>query len=160
TTDLVPLGAIARVEERSSALTIHREKQFPAATLSFNLAPGVALGDAVAAIDAERQALDLPAGVQARFQGSALAFSAALGDALVLVLASLLTLYIVLGVLYESYVHPLTILSTLPSAMVGALLALSLSGHDLDIIAIAGIVLLIGIVQQNAIMLIDFALEA
>jgi multidrug efflux pump len=159
-TQLVPLSAIARVEERSSALTIHREKQFPAATLSFNLAPGVALGEAVAAIEAERQALDLPSGVQARFQGSALVFRAALGDSLLLVLASLLTLYIVLGVLYESYVHPLTILSTLPSAMVGALLALHLSDNELDIIAIIAIVLLIGIVQKNAIMMIDFALQA
>ena len=159
-TELVPLGAIARVEERNSALTIQREKQFPAATLSFNLARSVALGDAVAAIEAERQSLDLPAGVQARFQGSALAFRAALGDSLLLVLASLLTLYIVLGVLYESYVHPLTILSTLPSAMVGALLALYLSGNELGIISIIAIVLLIGIVQKNAIMMIDFALEA
>ncbi|MFZ6045408.1 multidrug efflux RND transporter permease subunit [Pseudomonas sp. CR3202] len=157
---LVPLGAIARLEERSATLNIQREKQFPAATLSFNLAPGVSLGEAVAAIERERRALELPAGVQARFQGSALAFRAALGNSLLLVLASLATLYIVLGVLYESYLHPLTILSTLPSALVGALLALYLSGYELDVIAIIGIVLLIGIVQKNAIMMIDFALEA
>ncbi|MNZ03357.1 Multidrug resistance protein MdtB [compost metagenome] len=157
---LVPLGAIARLEERSATLNIQREKQFPAATLSFNLAPGASLGEAVAAIERERQALALPAGVQARFQGSALALGAALGNSLLLVLASLVTLYIVLGVLYESYLHPLTILSTLPSALVGALLALYLSGNELDVIAIIGIVLLIGIVQKNAIMMIDFALEA
>ncbi len=157
---LVPLAAIARIEQQLAPTVINREKQFPAATLSFNLAEGYSLGDAVAAIEAERTALSLPPAVQTRFQGAALAIGAALSNSLLLVIAAVVTLYIVLGVLYESYIHPLTILSTLPSAAVGALLALLLSGHELNVIAIIGIVLLIGIVQKNAIMIIDFALEA
>ena len=156
----VPLGSVAQVVEAPAALVVNREMQFPSATISFNLAPGHSLGDAVTAIDAERAALDLPASVQTRFQGAALAFRAALDNELYLILAALATMYIVLGVLYESFVHPLTILSTLPSAGVGALLALLLTGNDLSVIAIIGIILLIGIVQKNAIMIIDFALEA
>jgi multidrug efflux pump len=156
----VPLGSFATVSERPARLTVNREKQFPAVTLSFNLAEGYSLGQAVDAIEAEKQALGLPPGIQTRFQGAALAFRAALANELWLVLAAVVTLYIVLGVLYESYLIPLTILSTLPSAGVGALLALRLSGTDLSVIAIIGIILLIGIVQKNAIMIVDFALEA
>jgi len=156
----VPLRSIAHISEKPVALVVNREKQFPAVTLSFNLAEGYSLGQAVDAIEAEKQALGLPLSVQTRFQGSALAFRAALENELWLVLAALVTMYIVLGVLYESYIIPLTILSTLPSAGVGALLALRLSGTDLSVIAIIGIILLIGIVQKNAIMIVDFALEA
>jgi multidrug efflux pump len=156
----VPLSAISRVVETPATLVINREKQFPAATISFNLAPGYALGEAVDAINAATAELQLPASVNTRFQGAALAFRAALANELWLIIAAVVTMYIVLGVLYESYVHPLTILSTLPSAGVGALLALMLSGTDLNVIAIIGIILLIGIVQKNAIMMIDFALEA
>jgi multidrug efflux pump len=156
----VPLGAIAKITEKPTALVINREKQFPAATVSFNLAEGYSLGQAVDAIEAEKQALGLPLSVQTRFQGSALAFRAALDNELWLVLAALVTMYIVLGVLYESYIIPLVILSSLPSAGVGALLALNLSGTDLSVIAIIGIILLIGIVQKNAIMIVDFALDA
>jgi len=156
----VPLGSVARVVEAPAALVVNREMQFPSATISFNLAPGHALGDAVAAIEAERLALDLPASIETRFQGAALAFRAALSNELYLILAALATMYIVLGVLYESFLHPLTILSTLPSAGLGALLALLLTHNDLSVIAIIGIILLIGIVQKNAIMIIDFALDA
>jgi len=130
------------------------------ATLSFNLAPGVALGDAVDAIKAVEADIDMPASVETSFQGAAEAFRNSLSSTLLLILAAVVTMYIVLGVLYESYVHPVTILSTLPSAGVGALLALKLAGLDLGIVAIIGIVLLIGIVKKNAIMMIDFALEA
>src|SRR5690606_14449642 len=133
---------------------------FPAATTSFNLAPGAALGEAVDAIHAAERDLGLPAGIQTRFQGAALAFQASLDSTLLLILAALVTMYIVLGVLYESYIHPVTILSTLPSAGVGALLALMMAGSDLGIVAVIGIVLLIGIVKKNAIMMIDFALDA
>ncbi|ATE59165.1 multidrug efflux RND transporter permease subunit [Thauera sinica] len=157
---LVPLDSVARVVEQPAPLLIGREKQFPAATVGFDPAEGVALGQAVAAIEAELAALALPSAVHARFQGAAMAFNSALADELVLVLAAVLCMYIVLGVLYESYIHPLTILSTLPSAGVGALLALLLCGGELNVIAIIGIVLLIGIVQKNGIMIIDFALEA
>jgi len=157
---LVPLGAIAEVVEQPAILVVNREKQFPAASLSFNLAEGVALGKALALIEREVADLGLPPGIQTRFQGNAQAFEKALGSSLLLVLAAVVTMYIVLGVLYESYVHPLTILSTLPSAGVGALLALFLTGTELTVIAIIGIILLIGIVQKNAIMMIDFALEA
>ncbi|MET0379433.1 MAG: multidrug efflux RND transporter permease subunit, partial [Spongiibacteraceae bacterium] len=156
----VPLNTISRVTETPTALVINREKQFPAATISFNLAPGYALGQAVDAINAATAELAIPASINTRFQGAALAFRAALANELLLIIAAIITMYIVLGVLYESYIHPLTILSTLPSAGVGALLALMLSGTDLNVIAIIGIVLLIGIVQKNAIMMIDFALEA
>jgi len=156
----IPLGTLVRVREMPANLLVSREKQFPAATISFNLAQGYSLGDAVAAIEAKRQSLDLPDSVQTRFRGAALAFRTALSNEVFLILAALVTMYIVLGVLYESFVHPLTILSTLPSAGIGALLALWVSGHDLSVIAIIGIVLLIGIVQKNAIMIIDFALDA
>ncbi len=157
---LVPLSSIAQVIERPAPLAIHHLGQFPAATVSFNLAPGASLGEAVDSIrDAERE-LGLPASMQTSFQGAALAFQASLDSTLLLILAALVTMYIVLGVLYESYVHPVTILSTLPSAGVGALLALMLAGSDLGIVAVIGIVLLIGIVKKNAILMIDFALDA
>ncbi len=156
----VPLSSIARIAETSGSLQTTREDQLPSATISFNLADGYALGDAVTAIEQARQSLNPPPSIMMRFQGAALAFRAALSNELFLILAALATMYIVLGVLYESYIHPLTILSTLPSAGVGALLALMLTGTDLSVIAIIGIILLIGIVQKNAIMMIDFALEA
>jgi multidrug efflux pump len=156
----IPLSAITTVTERPALLAINHIGQFPAATISFNLAPGVALGDAVRAIEAEAQALGLPPSIRASFQGAALAFRASLANELLLILAAIVTMYIVLGVLYESYIHPLTILSTLPSAGVGALLALMVSRTDLGVIAVIGIVLLIGIVKKNAIMMIDFALDA
>jgi len=157
---LVPLSSIAHVVERPTALVINHLGQFPAATISFNLAPGASLGEAVDAIHAAERELGLPASIQTRFQGAALAFQASLDSTLWLILAALVTMYIVLGVLYESYIHPVTILSTLPSAGVGALLALMLAGSDLGIVAVIGIVLLIGIVKKNAIMMIDFALDA
>src|SRR5450830_1597427 len=156
----VPLSSIAHIAETTTSLAISREDQLPSATISFNLATGYALGDAVKAIDDAKQSLNLPASIMTRFQGAAMAFRAALTNELFLILAALATMYIVLGVLYESYIHPLTILSTLPSAGVGALLALIVTGRDLSVIAIIGIILLIGIVQKNAIMIIDFALEA
>ena len=157
---LVPLSSIARVVERPTALVINHLGQFPAATISFNLAPGASLGEAVDAIRALERELELPRSIQTRFQGAALAFQSSLDSTLLLILAALVTMYIVLGVLYESYIHPITILSTLPSAGVGALLALMLAGSDLGIVAVIGIVLLIGIVKKNAIMMIDFALDA
>ncbi len=129
-------------------------------TISFDLAPGYALGDAVAAIDSARQEIGMPASIQASFQGTAAAFRASLTNEPLLILAALITVYIVLGVLYESYIHPVTILSTLPSAGVGAILALMICRQDLSVIALIGIILLIGIVKKNAIMMIDFALEA
>ncbi|HQX05878.1 MAG TPA: efflux RND transporter permease subunit, partial [Zoogloea sp.] len=156
----VPLSSVARISERRSTLAIQHIGQFPAVTLSFNLAPGVALGDAVKAIRAAEAELGLPRGMRSSFQGAALAFQASLDNTLLLILAAVVTMYIVLGVLYESTVHPVTILSTLPSAGVGALLALLVSGHELGMIGIIGIILLIGIVKKNAIMMIDFALEA
>ncbi|CAH0352962.1 MdtB/MuxB family multidrug efflux RND transporter permease subunit [Aquabacterium sp. CECT 9606] len=156
----VPLSSVARISEKAAPLVINHVAQFPAATLSFNLAPGVALGDAVEAIKAEQAKMDLPVSVETDFQGAARAFESSLSNTLLLVVAAVVTMYIVLGVLYESYIHPLTILSTLPSAAVGALLALLAFRLDLGIIAVIGIVLLIGIVKKNAIMMIDFALEA
>ncbi|HEU4458006.1 MAG TPA: multidrug efflux RND transporter permease subunit [Methylibium sp.] len=160
TTVQVPLSSVARVTERPAALAINHVAQFPAATVSFNLAPGAALGDAVDAIKAEEAKLELPARVETSFQGAAEAFRASLTSTLLLILAAVVTMYIVLGVLYESYVHPVTILSTLPSAGLGALLALLAARLDLGIVGIIGIVLLIGIVKKNAIMMIDFALDA
>jgi len=157
---IVPLSSIARVIERPTALVVNHLGQFPAATISFNLAPGASLGQAVEAIGAAEREIGLPASTQTSFQGAALAFQASLDSTLWLILAALVTMYIVLGVLYESYIHPITILSTLPSAGVGALLALMLAGSDLGIVAVIGIVLLIGIVKKNAIMMIDFALDA
>ncbi len=156
----VPLSAVAHVSEKPTALVINHIGQFPAATISFNLAPGASLGDAVGAIRAATRQLGLPASVETGFQGAALAFQGSLDNTLLLILAAIVTMYIVLGVLYESYIHPVTILSTLPSAGVGALLALMISRTDLGIIGIIGIVLLIGIVKKNAIMMIDFALAA
>jgi multidrug efflux pump len=156
----VPLSSIATVEERHTRLVINHAGQFPAVTLSFNLAEGASLGEAVEAIEAAQREIGLPASIQTRFQGAAEAFRASLDSTLLLILAAIVTMYIVLGVLYESYIHPITILSTLPSAGVGALLALLLVGTDLSLIAIIGIILLIGIVKKNAIMMIDFALDA
>lgn len=156
----VPLSTVATVSERFAPLVINHLGQFPAATISFNLATGAFLSDAVKVIEAAKQEIALPLSVTCQFQGAALAFSASLSDTVWLIIAAIVTVYIVLGVLYESYIHPVTILSTLPSAGVGALLALLLSGNDLGIIGIIGIILLIGIVKKNAIMMIDFALEA
>ncbi len=156
----VRLSSLATLEQRNAPLLINHIGQFPAVTLSFNLASGVSLGKAVEVIEAVEQEIGLPAGIQTRFQGAAEAFRASLSSTLLLILAAVVTMYIVLGVLYESYIHPVTILSTLPSAAVGALLALLLTGNDLGLIAIIGIILLIGIVKKNAIMMIDFALEA
>ncbi|MFT3930464.1 MAG: MdtB/MuxB family multidrug efflux RND transporter permease subunit [Spongiibacteraceae bacterium] len=156
----IPMRAFAKIEERTTPLVINHEEQFPAATISFNLAHGASLGTAVKAIDNLREQLQMPLSVQTKFVGSALAFRAALANELWLIIAAIVTMYIVLGVLYESYIHPITILSTLPSAGIGALLALIISRNDLNVIAIIGIVLLIGIVKKNAIMMIDFALEA
>ena len=156
----VRLSSLARLEQRNAPLLINHIGQFPAVTLSFNLADGVSLGHAVEIIEAAEAEIGLPAGIQTRFQGAAAAFQASLSSTLLLILAAVVTMYIVLGVLYESYIHPITILSTLPSAAVGALLALLLTGNDLGLIAIIGIILLIGIVKKNAIMMIDFALEA
>jgi multidrug efflux pump len=156
----VPLTSIARISEHATALVVSHNGQFPAATISFNLAPGASLGNAVEEIQKAQQELALPASAQLRFQGAAAAFRGSLANELWLILAAIVTMYIVLGVLYESYIHPITILSTLPSAGVGALLGLMIFGKDLDVIAIIGIVLLIGIVKKNAIMMIDFALDA
>ena len=156
----VRLSSLATLEQRNAPLLINHIGQFPAVTLSFNLASGVSLGKAVEVIEAVEQEIGLPAGIQTRFQGAAEAFRASLSSTLLLILAAVVTMYIVLGVLYESYIHPITMLSTLPSAAVGALLALLLTGNDLGLIAIIGIILLIGIVKKNAIMMIDFALEA
>ena len=156
----VPLSAIAQVEEQTAPLEINHLGQFPSTTVSFNLAPGASLGEAVDAIKQAEQEIGMPASMITVFQGAALAFQAALGNELVLIIAAIITMYIVLGVLYESFIHPITILSTLPSAGVGALLALMIDGSDLSVIAIIGIILLIGIVKKNAIMMIDFALEA
>jgi len=156
----VPLSSLAHVSERTAPLQINHLGQFPATTISFNLAPGASLGDAVAAVRAAEREIGMPPSVYTAFQGAALAFQSALGNELFLILAAIVTVYIVLGVLYESYVHPVTILSTLPSAGIGALLGLMIAGDDLGIIGIIGIVLLIGIVKKNAIMMIDFALEA
>jgi multidrug efflux pump len=156
----VPLSAISRWEETNAPLTINHQGQFPVVTLSFNLAPGASLGDAVEQIDRVRESIGLPESIRSAYQGAARAFQAALSNQALLILAALVTVYIVLGVLYESFIHPVTILSTLPSAGVGALLALMLFGQDLGIIALIGIILLIGIVKKNAIMMVDFALDA
>ena len=141
-------------------ITINHQGQFPVVTLSFNLAPGVSLGDAVKAVNKVKDEIGMPASVQAAYQGTAEAFQTSLANEPILILAALITVYLVLGVLYESYIHPITILSTLPSAGVGALLALILFRQDFSVIALIGLVLLIGIVKKNAIMMIDFALAA
>ena len=156
----VKLSSLARVEQRQAQLAIAHIGQFPAVMMSFNLAPNIALGEAVEVIEQVQKDIGMPIGVQTQFQGAAQAFQASLSSTLLLILAAVVTMYIVLGVLYESYIHPITILSTLPSAAVGALLALLISGNDLGMIAIIGIILLIGIVKKNAIMMIDFALDA
>lgn len=156
----VPLTAIASLSEQRTPLIVNHLGQFPAATVSFNLAPNASLSAAVQEIEKACAETQLPNSFNLRFQGAALAFKASLTNQLFLILAAIITMYIVLGVLYESFIHPVTILSTLPSAGAGALLALMISGHDLDVIAVIGIVLLIGIVKKNAIMMIDFALEA
>jgi multidrug efflux pump len=156
----VPLGSLVKVSEGVTSQVINRIGQFPAVTISFNLAPGGSLSDAVRAINAAKQDLEIPEGIQTRFQGAAQAFESSLSSTLLLILAAVVTMYIVLGILYESFIHPVTILSTLPSAAIGALLALMLTHRELDMIGIIGIILLIGIVKKNAIMMIDFALDA
>jgi multidrug efflux pump len=156
----VPLSAIAHVEQRPTPLEVDHLSQFPSATFSFDVPPGYALGAAVEAIQKAGTGAGMPAGITMHFEGSALAFQSALSNEVILILAAIIVVYIVLGVLYESFIHPVTILSTLPSAGVGALLALIITGHDLNIVSIIGIILLIGIVKKNAIMMIDFALDA
>ncbi|HWB99925.1 MAG TPA: efflux RND transporter permease subunit, partial [Bryobacteraceae bacterium] len=156
----VPLASFVHFEPSDAPLAVNHQGQFPVVTISFNLAPGVSLGDAVKNIRRAERQIGWPASIQANFQGTAQAFQNSLANEPMLILAALVTVYIVLGVLYESYIHPITILSTLPSAGVGAILALLLTGNDLTVIALIGIILLIGIVKKNAIMMIDFALEA
>jgi multidrug efflux pump len=155
----VPLGAFTHFESGTAPLSINHQGQFPAVTISFNLAPGVALGEATKAIENEQKKLVMPLSVQASFQGTAQAFIASLANEPLLILAAIVTVYLILGVLYESYIHPITILSTLPSAGAGAILALLITGTELGVVALIGIILLIGIVQKNAIMMIDFALD-
>lgn len=156
----VLLSTLAKITQRPAALLINHQSQFPSTTFSFNLGDGASLGEAIEAIERVQAELDLPLAVELRFQGAAEAFRASLSNTLWLVLAAVITMYIVLGILYESFIHPVTILSTLPSATVGALLALLLTGQPLDLIAVIGVVLLIGLVKKNGIMMVDFALEA
>ncbi len=160
TNQLVPLSAIVHRTERRAALVVNHQAQFPAATVSFNLAPFVSLGQATDAIEATQRELNLPATIHTGFQGTAQAFEDSLASEPVLILLSVVTVYIVLGILYGSLIHPLTILSTLPSAGIGALLALLLFKIELSVISMIGIILLIGIVKKNAIMMIDFAIIA
>jgi multidrug efflux pump len=155
----VPLSAFSHFENKTEALAITHQGQFPAITVSFNLAPNAALGGAIAAVNKVQKDMHMPASLQASFQGTAASFTNSLANEPLLILAALVTVYIVLGVLYESFIHPITILSTLPSAGVGAFLALILFHQDLSVVAIIGIVLLIGIVKKNGIMMVDFALE-
>lgn len=157
---MIPLSSFTRITERSVPLSINHQGQFPVVTISFNLAPGVSLGQAVDAINKAREELELPSSIVQEYQGTAAAFQASLKNTPLLIIAAIITVYIVLGVLYESYVHPITILSTLPSAGVGALVAMLLCKEDLSVIGLIGIILLIGIVKKNAIMMIDFALDA
>ena len=156
----VPLSAFTTIQQVSEPLSINHQGQFPAVTVSFNLAPEASLGDAITAIEKAQKDLNMPASVQYGFQGTAASFKGSLSNEGLLIIAALVAVYIVLGVLYESFIHPITILSTLPSAGVGALLALSLFKQDLSVVAIIGIILLIGIVKKNGIMMVDFALEA
>jgi multidrug efflux pump subunit AcrB len=157
---MVPLSAIAKYQAQRTALAVNHQGQYPAVTLTFNLAPNVALGDAVTALQKVQGQMNMPSTIHATFQGTAQAFQDSLKNEPWLILAALVAVYIVLGILYESLIHPLTILSTLPPAGVGAFLALMLTGKDLSIIALIGMLLLIGIVEKNAIMMIDFALQA
>jgi multidrug efflux pump len=156
----VPLSTFTHFESGSAPLSINHQGQFPVVTISFNLAPNASLGEATEAIEQAQKELGMPPSIQAEFQGTASSFKASLTNEPLLILAAIITVYIVLGVLYESYIHPLTILSTLPSAGVGAILALLLFRAELTVVAIIGIILLIGIVKKNAIMMIDFALDA
>jgi multidrug efflux pump len=159
TSSAVPLSAFSHFEKTTEALSISHQGQFPAITVSFNLAPNAALGEAITAVDKVQKGMHMPPSLQAGFQGTAASFTASLANEPLLILAALVTVYIVLGVLYESFIHPITILSTLPSAGVGAFLALIIFRQDLSVVAIIGIVLLIGIVKKNGIMMVDFALE-
>ena len=159
-TGMVPLAAFTKYESAPEPLAVNHQGQFPVVTISFNLAENASLGDAVAAVNKAYADVGPPPSIQSGFQGTAEAFTASLANESLLILAAVVTVYIVLGVLYESYVHPITILSTLPSAAVGAFLALLASGNDFSVIALIGIILLLGIVKKNAIMMIDFALEA
>jgi len=156
----VPLSAFTHFESQAAPLSVNHQGQFPVVTISFNLAPNASLGSATTAIQKAQSAIGMPLSVQAAFQGTAASFQASLSNEPILILAALVTVYIVLGVLYESYIHPVTILSTLPSAGVGAILALLICGSELSVVALIGIILLIGIVQKNGIMMIDFALDA
>jgi multidrug efflux pump len=156
----VPLSAFTHVEQASAPITVNHQGQFPVVTLSFNLAPNASLGEAIKAVNNVKDKLGMPASIQGAFQGTAASFQASLANEPLLILAAIITVYIVLGVLYESYIHPVTILSTLPSAGVGALLSLMICRSDFSVIALIGIVLLIGIVKKNGIMMIDFALDA
>ena len=157
---MVPLSAIAHYDSQRTSLTVNHQGQYPAVTLTFNLAPNVSLGQAVTALDQAESDMGMPSAIHASFQGTAQAFQESLKNEPYLILAAIIAVYVVLGILYESLIHPLTILSTLPPAGVGALLALMITGTDLSIIALIGILLLIGIVKKNAIMMIDFALQA
>jgi multidrug efflux pump len=156
----VPLNAFTHFEVKNTPLSVNHQGQFPVVTVSFNLAPNASLGEATKAIEKAQQEIGMPLSVQGAFQGTAASFQASLANEPLLILAALVTVYIVLGVLYESYIHPITILSTLPSAGVGAILALLICGQELSVVALIGIILLIGIVKKNGIMMIDFALEA
>jgi multidrug efflux pump len=156
----VPLSAITHFEPATAPITVTHQGQFPCVTLSFNLAPGVALSDAVRTIQQMEQRIGMPAQIHGSFSGTLQAFQTSLASEPILIITALLAVYIVLGILYESYIHPITILSTLPSAGVGAVLALMVFGTDLSVIALIGVVLLIGIVKKNAIMMIDFAIAA
>ena len=156
----IPLTEFFRQEVRNTSLAVNHSGQFPSVTMSFNITPGASLGDVVPAIEKTSNSLGLPSSIQGRFQGTAQAFQDALDNQPMLILAALATVYIVLGILYESYIHPITILSTIPSAGVGALVALMICGSELNVMSLIGILLLIGIVKKNAIMMIDFALEA
>jgi multidrug efflux pump len=156
----VPLAAFTHLEEMTAPITVNHQGQFPVVTISFDLARNASLGDGVNAVNKVKDEIGLPPSIQAAFQGTAASFLASLSNEPVLILAALITVYIVLGVLYESYIHPVTILSTLPSAGVGALLALLICHNDFSVIALIGLVLLIGIVKKNGIMMIDFALDA
>ncbi|HCB1211969.1 TPA: efflux RND transporter permease subunit, partial [Klebsiella pneumoniae] len=156
----VPITSLARIQLVPTTLSVERLGQFPSVNVSFDLADGYSLSDAIEAIETVPDQIGMPSSVDTRYLGAAKAFHASLSSTLWLMLAAVLTMYIVLGVLYESYIHPITILSTLPSAAIGALLALLLAGRDLDMVGVIGIILLIGIVKKNAIMMIDFALEA